>query len=1773
MANNNELQLPISAASQRDHAKMAKEFAKAREETAQILSNFKSIQDLMKSMKAVGFGQLTTTGRSNAFTGAANRARSQASQLAFEGTSQGGRVIAERNYAKAAREGLRHLQGQMVTSQALNLNTRTRSSTLQKISSLQDALNMKAAVDKRLGIEALANNRSKVTAFQRQSDALSRVIARLKEEKRIRDQIANTNSRNMVLEQAQASRARRATRERLFGDNGATLLTVQAGLMANYAGLSALQSGLKAAFDFTIQLDGAMRNLQAIVGLSDGSMSKLRDTIIDVSEATKFTAVEVAQAAVTLGQAGLSVKEIEDSIKAVTLLATATGTDLPRAVDIATSVLGVFNMESSRMADVADLMTEAVNSSKLNLEKLTLGLQYSGNIAAQSGVQFHELTAALGAMANAGIRSGSTLGTGTRQILIALQKPSEAFKARLAELGLTMDDLSIRSKGLYGVLRTLRDSGFSATDAIESFEVRAASAYNALANNLDQMLDLQSSFQNTTAAVRANETQMRSFENQYARLGSVLGSVASEALAPLVAGLTGFMNITSTVLSTLIDFGPVLGMVTTGLAAMAAGWVAQKVVAVVGTLIGGMTTRLRAYSAASSLGAVQTDVLTGAMIRQTGAARASAMATALVRANMVGVGVTLAILVASLVGTASAWARLNTRLDEARTAFEEAEGEMTSFEDRISSVSSKIQELTDRMEILSSDPAQLAAMIREVKSEFEDMGLVGITTASTVQDLIGVLSDLREELREEYRIRVSIAEADLVPLQRLAAGTTRDARGSLVQMIQGLSNSRVPGNLSSQVLQQSYGQRLGQTDVFDQDEVEELFAQLVQERSSIPRTASPSQAAQRDLLDQIIPVVRAVIDAVREEESLLRQGDALREDRLNSGSESNLYFRGAERILDGNAAMLEQLRQSVAGQGNDSPADDLQAFQTGRGVLDQGLDGAERALSQLIQRGIITNDVFDEAMRSVRDERARIDAMEDVLQALADTERGHDITSESGVLSERISGFGDSLDGQSPQRARQLLNDRLLDVAAQERLRLEEMRLDPNGTMTDDQIVREAAREAQDAVAQLQATYTEHAQGYLESAREAATEAEEILIEAVQSLAAAAQEDLGEATSSAGALTARQEAENQLRRAAERQLALDLRGSTPVEAQNIRAQSDAQLQEDIADLDEAYQEVLDRLDTEATTREMAQNDLRISRIDRQLDALREEASEVESSERLDEIEVQMEQLINRRDFMARANAMAGADLETEDPATILGGVDDQTEGLRTGVSDLMTGLRETMPWLQQVEASLERIAAPEIDVMSIEDAREEYGDLAEAMIAVQEAERDLASAQGRQGLSQLLTDISDVTDEMGLGVEETQYMQDELARIGGMTAFGDQAVALSGLVSWLTTAITNLGVMKGEAVAIAEALLAATGAATTLAGNENPPPGRASGGGGGQSQAERTAEAFNEFFTNLENTASMAEISLEQGLMDESGVLSSMETLVSSATARAEAMRSQIDSLMAVEDRSATQQEMLNELVREYGQLHEFVRDRQSEIIELQIRSGNIQQGLNGLVGQWAAANLDLSQTLMDGVTGTLSNATSALSNFFTELTDGTTTGADAFRNLARSIVQSLQKVLAEMLAVYLMQKLMGWLFPGMSMGGAAGGSSFSFLGAREGGRARQAAAGEKVNGTLNRDSIPYNLMDGEYVLRRSAAQAIGYDELDKINAMGNNTTAGASHHGAANSNKTPTPSRPQNIYLVDDRSKVGNLGPDDILAVVGDDIARGGSTKNLIRAVQTGAV
>lgn len=313
-------------------------------------------------------------------------------------------------------------------------------------------------------------------------------------------------------------------------------------LMANYAAINAVTNGLRSVLNYTGQFNEELKQLQAISAVSDTGLKGLKETIYEVANATKFNSLEVAKSATVLAQAGLSVSQIKETLPAIAKLATATGTDLATSTDVITSTLNIYSLQVTEATQVTNALTTAMNESKADIAGFQTAIQYAGNFAAQLGMSYEETAAAIAAATQAGIRSKSMLGTGLRAVLTEFLKPTDKLVTQLGKVGLTLSDIDVRTKGFTNVLKTLKDAGFGAAEAFRGMERRGAAFLVALINQVDFIGQLRERMAGSTAAMKANETQMEALTTQWKNFKSILGNIAYEGLEPIIELLSKLLK-------------------------------------------------------------------------------------------------------------------------------------------------------------------------------------------------------------------------------------------------------------------------------------------------------------------------------------------------------------------------------------------------------------------------------------------------------------------------------------------------------------------------------------------------------------------------------------------------------------------------------------------------------------------------------------------------------------------------------------------------------------------------------------------------------------------------------------------------------------------------------------------------------------------------------------------------------------------------------------------------------------------------------------------------------------------------------------------------------------------------------------------------------------------------------------------------------------------------------------------------------------------------------
>ena len=267
-----------------------------------------------------------------------------------------------------------------------------------------------------------------------------------------------------------------------------------------------------------------MARVSAISGATSSDFAELGENAEKLGASTIFTAKEVGQLSEEFAKLGFTAQEIVKVTESTLSLAQVTGASLPRAAEIAGATLRTFGLEADQVGQVNDVVAVAISRSALDFESFAETMKYAGSQAAISGISMEELGAAMGVLANRGVK-GSIAGTRLRMIF-----------AKLAEEGGNVHDNFLN----------LINSNISMTEAIDRFGVRAATAIPVLQENREEFFELEKQMRESSGALAIMQETMddTSFAAQK-KLKSALEDVSiqmGKALLPIVNALAGFLT-------------------------------------------------------------------------------------------------------------------------------------------------------------------------------------------------------------------------------------------------------------------------------------------------------------------------------------------------------------------------------------------------------------------------------------------------------------------------------------------------------------------------------------------------------------------------------------------------------------------------------------------------------------------------------------------------------------------------------------------------------------------------------------------------------------------------------------------------------------------------------------------------------------------------------------------------------------------------------------------------------------------------------------------------------------------------------------------------------------------------------------------------------------------------------------------------------------------------------------------------------------------------------
>lgn len=231
--------------------------------------------------------------------------------------------------------------------------------------------------------------------------------------------------------------------------------------------------------------EAANASLAAVLGTTQVGVQRLTADAQRLGEVTEYSASQVTMMQTELAKLGFNEKEILDSTQYILQFATATGSDIPAAAQLAGAAMRAFGLEATEMQRVVSAMGVATTKSALDFTYLQNSMSTIAPVANAFGFSIEETTALLGTLANSGF-DASSAATATRNILLNLADGSGKLAQALGKPITSLDELA-------PALQELQEKGVSLNEALELTDKRSVAAFETFLNGADAITELRDS--------------------------------------------------------------------------------------------------------------------------------------------------------------------------------------------------------------------------------------------------------------------------------------------------------------------------------------------------------------------------------------------------------------------------------------------------------------------------------------------------------------------------------------------------------------------------------------------------------------------------------------------------------------------------------------------------------------------------------------------------------------------------------------------------------------------------------------------------------------------------------------------------------------------------------------------------------------------------------------------------------------------------------------------------------------------------------------------------------------------------------------------------------------------------------------------------------------------------------------------------------------------------------------------------------------------------------
>lgn len=185
--------------------------------------------------------------------------------------------------------------------------------------------------------------------------------------------------------------------------------------------------------------------------------NELREFAMEMGATTAFSASQAADALNYMALAGYDADTSMSMLPTVLDLAAAGGIELAAASDMVTDAQSALGLSLDETSALVDKMAKASSKSNTSVEQLGSAILSIGGTAQNLAGGTTELSAALGILADNGIK-GAEGGTHLRNIILSLASPSDTAAKAISKLGVEVFDAEGNMRPLNETLADMQDA-------------------------------------------------------------------------------------------------------------------------------------------------------------------------------------------------------------------------------------------------------------------------------------------------------------------------------------------------------------------------------------------------------------------------------------------------------------------------------------------------------------------------------------------------------------------------------------------------------------------------------------------------------------------------------------------------------------------------------------------------------------------------------------------------------------------------------------------------------------------------------------------------------------------------------------------------------------------------------------------------------------------------------------------------------------------------------------------------------------------------------------------------------------------------------------------------------------------------------------------------------------------------------------------------------------------------------------------------------------------